>query len=204
MINPNAKLLDKCTLSYLIMCFPKSFVNGNNEFIAHRKSNTYFRLEDCSTALDLQCKVIEWVSRPACKGIPYSSDWRNDKFQDEMRAGINKFLGTNFSREEMEDIHTYLGNSVNRQKTVAFIESGYDMNILPLKGKELEEYISAMQEQEIEIEDVSEAGSCSYENCLSCNVSTCSTGKVAREQGEDAYNDYIDMLVEAVEEELEL
>ena len=146
MISPNAKLLDKYALNYLIMCFQGSFVNGNNEFIANRKSNTYFRLEDCSTEMDLKCKVLEYVSRAACKGIPYNSDWRNDKFQNEMRDGMNRFLGTDFSREDMEKIYTYLGNGVNREKTVAFIKLGYNMDILPLKGEMLQNFINENKE----------------------------------------------------------
>lgn len=44
--------------------------------------------------------------------------------------GINTFLGTSFTQEQMEDIYTYLGNRCNHQKTLRFIDSGYDMAVL--------------------------------------------------------------------------
>jgi len=40
---------------------------------------------------------------------------------------------------------------------------------------------------------------CSYEKCLTCNISTCYTGKVAREQGEEAYHAWIAEMAEAEE-----
>ena len=38
--------------------------------------------------------------------------------------GINKFLGTNFTAQEMDVIYTYLGNSVDNLKTIEFVKSG--------------------------------------------------------------------------------
>lgn len=114
----------------LMHCFPRSFINQNGEFIAHLKSNTYFRLTDCKTELDIKCKVLEWLSRAAYKTEPYRRKDKNDEFHAFMLKGINEFLGTQFTAEEMEQIYTYLGNACNHEKTVWFIESGYDMKIL--------------------------------------------------------------------------
>jgi len=38
---------------------------------------------------------------------------------------------------------------------------------------------------------------CSYQKCLTCNISTCHTGEIAREQGEEAYNEWIAEMNEA-------
>ena len=51
----------------LFWAFPKGFVNRQLEFIAHPKRNSYFGLSDVSTELEAQCKVLEWLSRPAIK-----------------------------------------------------------------------------------------------------------------------------------------
>ena len=122
----------------LMKAFPRSFIiangDGEAEFIAHRESNTYFRLVDCYTEFDVQCKVLEWLSRAAHKTAPFDSDRKNKKFNDFIREGINDYLGTKFTFEEMEEIYTYLGNRCNHKKTVRFIEGGYDMAIL--KGGE--------------------------------------------------------------------
>ena len=117
----------------LLECFPNSFVNDNGEFIAHLRSNTYFILHNCETPLDIECKVLEWLSRAAHKGMPYSQEWRNRKFREFMLNGINDFLDTNFWEHDMEVIYTYLGNACNHQKTIRFIESGYDFSILESK-----------------------------------------------------------------------
>lgn len=123
----------KKVIEKLIFCFPGSFVNGSNEFIAHRKANEYFRLDNCNDELDVKCKVLEWFSRGAYKTEPYSTNCKNEEFHEFMLTGINEFLGTDFTEEDMEQIYTYLGNACNHQKTIRFIESGYDMAIL--KGK---------------------------------------------------------------------
>lgn len=114
----------------LMNCFPNSFINHNGEFIAESKSNTYFILEDCKTELDVKCKVLEWISRSAYKTEPYASEKRNKEFHEFMLNGINQFLETDFSQDDMEQIYTYLGNAINHERTVAFVESGYDMELL--------------------------------------------------------------------------
>ena len=113
----------------LMRCFPGSFINQNGEFIAHGKSNTYLDLQSCHTLQDLQCKILEWLSRAAFKTAPYRSEMTNQKFHRLMLAGINEFLGTNFTKNDMELIYTHLGNGIQHDLTVEFVESGYDMEI---------------------------------------------------------------------------
>lgn len=114
----------------LVRSFPESFINGRLEFIANEMANQYFRLEDCECEFEVKCKVLEWFSRAAFKTEPFYNHCRSKEFHEFMLNGINKFLDTNFSSEDMEEIYTYLGNSCNRPKTEKFIESGYDMSIL--------------------------------------------------------------------------
>ena len=119
--------LNECKLA-LLQIFPES--NERDEFIAHKRSNTYLCLGDCKKPIDIECKVLEWFSRPASKGMPYSQEWRNRKFRKLMLDGINDFLETDFTESDMEEIYQYLGNSINHEKTVRFIESGYDFEVL--------------------------------------------------------------------------
>lgn len=94
----------------LMKCFPCSFMNYEGEIIFNKKGNIFFRFSSCETELEIKCKVIE--------------------FHRYMLKGINDYLNTNFDFDNIEIIYTYLGNGVNRPLTVAFIESGYDMNII--------------------------------------------------------------------------
>lgn len=108
----------------LTAAFPLLFVNRQNELIINPKRNTYFRLDGVESERDLKANIIEWLSREAAKSIYRWSQLYH-------LNGINSFLGTDFSQEEMYEIYTYLGNGVNHAKTLRFIDSGYDLSILP-------------------------------------------------------------------------
>ena len=115
----NAEIRDR-----LAVAFPLLFVNRQNELIIHPKRNNYFRLDGVESERDLQVKILEWLSREAAKSV-YA--WSQTYHLD----GINSFLGTDFTQEERYEIYSYLGNGVNHEKTLRFIESGYDLSILP-------------------------------------------------------------------------
>jgi hypothetical protein len=123
----------------LMQCFPKSFINYRGEFIAHARSNTYLVLDSCVCDGDVECKVLEWFSRSAYKTQTYDSTAANRKFHQFMLDGINQFLGTAFSFDDMELIYTYLGNAVNHDLTVRFVLSGYNLDLLREYAKEKEE-----------------------------------------------------------------
>ena len=114
----------------LSRAFPGGFLNGQGEFIAHQKGNAYFKLADCATELDVKCKVLEWLSRDAYKTNPFRRVVKNIKFHEFIMDGICKFLEHDFSFDDMEQIYTYLGNRINHEKTIRFVDSGYDMDIL--------------------------------------------------------------------------
>lgn len=117
----------------LLELFPNSFINEEQEFIAEPRTNLYFLLSNCNSLLDIKCKILEWFSRDACKTQPFRSRTENEEYQDNIRGKINEFLGTDFTREEMTDIYSKLGNNTNRQLCIEFIESDYSMKLL--KGK---------------------------------------------------------------------
>lgn len=110
----------------LVHAFPLLFVNRQNEIIIHPKRNTYFRLDGVETERDLKAKILEWLSREAAKSVSRQS-------QAYHLNGINRFLGTDFTHEEMYEIYTFLGNSVHHEKTLRFIDSGYDLSVLTEK-----------------------------------------------------------------------
>ena len=47
-----------------------------------------------------------------------------------MLNGINEFLDTDFTKDNMCKIYEYLGNGINHELTKRFVSSGYDMNLL--------------------------------------------------------------------------
>lgn len=114
----------------LMKCFPGSFINEHGEFIAHEKANQYFNLSNCETELDVKCKVLEWFSRAAFKTEFCRNPHSNNLFRGFMLNGINDFLGTKFDTEIMREIYINIGNCCNHEKTIRFIESGYDLEML--------------------------------------------------------------------------
>lgn len=117
-------------ITRLMKCFPHSFINQHGEFIAHRETDAYFKIDNCKSELDIKCKVLEWLSRDAYKTEPFRARRKNEEYHAFMMGGINRYLGTSFTDEQMETIYTYLGNACNHEKTIRFIESGFDMSLL--------------------------------------------------------------------------
>ena len=114
----------------LNIAFPGSSTNSLGEFILCRRSNEFFNLRNCKDEFEVKCKVLEYLSRGAFKSEPFDSDRANNRYHDFVSSGINKFLGTNFDDYDFEKIYQYLGNGINRNLTIKFIESGYDLSLL--------------------------------------------------------------------------
>lgn len=125
-------MVSQKVLNDLFGAFPNAIMNRNLEFVAdpNRRVNSYFRLDNCETRTDAIAKVLEWLSREACKSEHFRVKWRNDQVHEYHLNGINTFCGTGFSKDEMRQIYTYLGNCCNHQKTLRFIVSGYDLDVL--------------------------------------------------------------------------
>lgn len=105
--------------------FPKSFINRDNELILEPKNNLYFRLDGIQSEQKLKEKMLTWLSRPISKGL--SPHWSK-----KMLVCFNEVMETNFTKTQMEVIYTALGNDVNSELAIQFIESGYDMSLLEL------------------------------------------------------------------------
>lgn len=133
-------MISKELLNTLTECFPYCFINRNIEFIGLWEYkgtivNSWFRLDNVSSELELKCKVLEYFSRPAFKGFtfcdqPYSERVIGEEIYEYHLDGINEFLGTDFNKHDIEKIYEWLGNGVNRKLCIKFIQSGYDLSIL--------------------------------------------------------------------------
>ena len=74
--------------------------------------------------------MLEWLSRAAYKTAPFNSNRKNKEFNKFILDGINSYLVTTFTEDDMDIIYTYLGNRCNHKRTVEFILSGYEMAVL--------------------------------------------------------------------------
>ena len=114
----------------LMNVFEGSFINRLNELILIPKTNLYICLDDVKNETELRYKIIEFCSRDASKAMPYKTERRNKKYQNDVRDKINIFLNTNFTADNMDLIYTKLGNRINHKLTIIFVNNNYDLNIL--------------------------------------------------------------------------
>lgn len=119
----NEEIALKSIINLALQVFPKSFINNSNEIILEPRNNVYFRLDDVRTALEFKCKMFAWLSRPIAKSL-------NRYWSPRVLRSFNQVLGTNFTKKEMHSIYDRLGNDVNRQLKIRFIESKYNMALL--------------------------------------------------------------------------
>ena len=111
-------------------CFPNSYITRCGELILSDKGNVYFTAKNCKTQKDIICKLLEWCSRPLAKGEPYSQEKRNKEWRESLLSGYNEYLGTKFTQEDMYWIYDKLGNEVDHELTIKFIDGVYDMKLL--------------------------------------------------------------------------
>ena len=125
-------MVQQKVLNDLFAAFPDAIMNRNLEFVADPNSrvNSYFRLDNCKTRMDVAAKLLERLSRNACKSQHFNAEWRNAQVHKYHLDGINQFCGTAFTSEDIGVIYGCLGNGVNHKKTLDFIQSSYDLDIL--------------------------------------------------------------------------
>lgn len=125
-------MVNQDVLRRLFRAFPKSIINTATEFVAYHdpRVNSCFYIGSCETEEDVAAKVLEWLSREAFKSKYYSAAWRTKKVREYHLRGINRFLGTSFKQDDIALIYYQLGNCINHEKTLRFIRSGYNMEVL--------------------------------------------------------------------------
>ena len=123
-------MIDYNDLRKLTSCFSGCYINQRLEIIFNEKGNIYFCFENCRSVEDLQLKVLYYLTRPAFKTEIYRTGKRNQQIHEYFSKGINKYLGTDFDYADFELIYTKLGNEVNKELALKFIESGFDLGVL--------------------------------------------------------------------------
>lgn len=114
----------------LMNVFEESFINRLNELILIPKTNLYICLDDVHNETELKYKIIEFCSRDASKAMPYKTERRNKKYQSKVREKINIYLNANFTADDMDLIYTKLGNRINHELTIIFVNNNYDLKVL--------------------------------------------------------------------------
>ena len=119
-----ANALDFGLYDRLLDAFPEGYISRDGDFIPHSHGG-YFLLRSCNSELDVQCQILQWLSLDAFKTQPYIYESLNKRFHSYMLRGINDFLGTQFTEDDMEIIYKYLGAVCNHERTVQFIQDAH-------------------------------------------------------------------------------
>lgn len=127
------------TIESLLSSFPKSLITYDYKVMIDMSN--VFLLKDCQSPNEIKCKVLEYLSRwfSRVKEQPFRDEETNKKYRVHILQGINNFLGTHFSEDEMRKIYNCLGYNCNHQKTLDFINSNYNMETLQYNKKKIKD-----------------------------------------------------------------
>lgn len=110
--------------------FKNSYINNNLEVILLPKTNGYFAIKNCKNEIDINCKILENISRDCFKTQHYSRLKYNKNMWNENLMALNNALKTDFSQQDIELIYNKLGNGINHELTKKFVESNFDIEVL--------------------------------------------------------------------------
>lgn len=128
-MNNNDEIIQK-----MLEVFPRSSYKEEKRLFKIKKNNhteiavIYINKKD--TLKIIKARLIERLVPVIVNYNGYSAKWRNDDVKEEIKQGLNNFLGTNFTYEDFRLINQSLGNGINRRLTIKFVCSDCDLNIL--------------------------------------------------------------------------
>ena len=120
----------------LMRCFPNSKIVPCGEVVLDNKNQLCFTVKGLETKKQIIYKLLEWGSRPIAKGCPYCSEKSNREWRRSLLLGFNNYLKVNFDEGDIYMVYERLGNAINHDRTVEFVERNFDMDWLL---KEVEE-----------------------------------------------------------------
>ena len=108
--------------------FGGSYINSNGELILDQTNNLFIQVAG-KNKLEIQASLLEWCSRDAAKN-------GSDRYRKKIISGINTLLKTDFLEKDMLRIYKRLGNQINHELTLVFIEGAYSMDLLMRPGEQ--------------------------------------------------------------------
>lgn len=117
-------------LQKVMNAFKGSFINSNLELILIQKTNSFVNLKLCNDDIDLKARILSSVSRDCFKTSPYNRSKSNIQFHCINLQSLNECLTTKFTKDEIDEIYTKIGNGCNRKLAYEFVKNNYDMRLL--------------------------------------------------------------------------
>lgn len=117
-------------LARLCRSFPDGYINTRWEFVVGAREDVSIPLEHVSDKWDSAKFLFMFASTEACDGRPYWDFIRNGLYRQRLRAGINDFCRTCFSREDFQLIALAIGDCHNMALAEKFVKNGCKLSIL--------------------------------------------------------------------------
>ncbi|NCU28035.1 hypothetical protein EOM86_15170 [Candidatus Nomurabacteria bacterium] len=99
------------------------FINRHGELIVYPKDNIYLNCTTVFSRAAMENKVVSWLSRPCTKD-------QTPKVMKQMGESFNRYLGTEFTLEDLNQIYTYFGNDANEEWRKKFVDRRFDMAVI--------------------------------------------------------------------------
>ena len=106
--------------------FPDAFINLNCELILNPEYNLYIMLENVIDVRQIKLKILAWLSYWCYQGFEVEE-------QQGMLTKMNKYLGSNFTKDEMRVIYSKfkpVRYSMFESRYYLFAFGGYDFGYL--------------------------------------------------------------------------
>lgn len=109
-------------------CFPDCHYNDENVLILDDFSLVGIKLDAETKANlrdhDLRAIVLSTLARETYKTNPYPDKALNDEYHEKMLTGVNKFLSTTLTVDDMKIIDEAFGGGKDHEQCVRFIIDG--------------------------------------------------------------------------------
>ena len=117
-------------LDELRKAFPGCYLDFSLNFVSCNITKCSFPTKDCMSEFDIKFNMIDRFIASTCETEPACEDVKNKESQAIMLRGVNEYLSTNFSSEQMGYINSLLDCDDRKEKISCFINSGYQIGSL--------------------------------------------------------------------------
>lgn len=120
----------------LFAAFPGSVIREDGTFAVLGDPDCGLDLTVCETQEDISVHLLENLSKSACRVRTYDVPDGQEPRRLRLLRGMNQYLGTNFSGENMTDIYRKIGEGIHPELSRSFVEAGCDMSVLVPEGSQ--------------------------------------------------------------------
>ena len=120
----------------LFAAFPGSVIREDGTFAVLGDPDCGLDLTVCETQEDISVHLLENLSKSACRVRTYDVPDGQEPRRVRLLRGMNQYLGTSLSEEDMTNVYRKIGNSIHPDLSRSFVEANCDMSVLIPEGSQ--------------------------------------------------------------------